>query len=190
MEVYSNPQTGPLPGPPGSYLSRLSAHNFHQIKELSLLFQHTSTVECRSCVVYAQDNNSLPVWIILSPAHHHISINSQPFLVGIVSNLLSCDTFLKMGICCVFVFVFWNICYVEYCMLEDCSTTYEMCEYMCKVHVWLKSHRKTSYRDGVIDNTILTNKKLDSWNSANQRISLCCMCCRSYHDKQPQNCIG
>ena len=36
-------------------------------------------------VVYAQDNNSLPVWIILSPAHHHISINSQPFLVGIVS---------------------------------------------------------------------------------------------------------
>ena len=35
--------------------------------------------------MYAQDNNSLPVWIILSPAHHHISINSQPFLVGIVS---------------------------------------------------------------------------------------------------------
>ena len=27
------------------------------------------------------------VWIILSPAHHHISINSQPFLVGIVSDL-------------------------------------------------------------------------------------------------------
>ena len=85
LEVYSNPQTGPLPGPPGSYLSRLSAHNFNQIKQLSLLFQHTSTVECRSCVVYAQDNNSLPVWFILSPAHHHISINSQPFLVGIVS---------------------------------------------------------------------------------------------------------
>ena len=38
--------------------------------------------------MYAQDNNSLPVWIILSPAHHHISINSQPFLVGIVSLLL------------------------------------------------------------------------------------------------------
>ena len=35
--------------------------------------------------MYAQDNNSLPVWIILSPAHHHISINSQLFLVGIVS---------------------------------------------------------------------------------------------------------
>ena len=35
--------------------------------------------------MYAQDNNSLPVWIILSPAHHHISINSQPFLLGIVS---------------------------------------------------------------------------------------------------------
>ena len=35
--------------------------------------------------MYAQDNNSLPVWIILSPAHHQISINSQPFLVGIVS---------------------------------------------------------------------------------------------------------
>ena len=35
--------------------------------------------------MYAQDNNSLPVWIILSPAHHHISTNSQPFLVGIVS---------------------------------------------------------------------------------------------------------
>ena len=35
--------------------------------------------------MYEQDNNSLPVWIILSPAHHHISINSQPFLVGIVS---------------------------------------------------------------------------------------------------------
>ena len=35
--------------------------------------------------MYAQDNNSLPVWIILSPAYHHISTNSQPFLVGIVS---------------------------------------------------------------------------------------------------------
>ena len=35
--------------------------------------------------MYAQDNNSLPVWIILSPAHHHISINSQQFLVRIVS---------------------------------------------------------------------------------------------------------
>ena len=35
--------------------------------------------------MYAQDNNPLPVWIILSQAHHHISINSQPFLVGIVS---------------------------------------------------------------------------------------------------------
>ena len=38
--------------------------------------------------MYAQDNNSLPVWIILSQAHHHISINSQPFLVGIVSRSL------------------------------------------------------------------------------------------------------
>ena len=56
------PKTGPPPGPPGSYLSRLSAHKFNKIKQLSLLFQHTSTVECRSCVVYAQDNNSLPVW--------------------------------------------------------------------------------------------------------------------------------
>ena len=36
--------------------------------------------------MYAQDNNSLPVWIILSSAHHHISINSQPFLAGIVSS--------------------------------------------------------------------------------------------------------
>ena len=35
--------------------------------------------------MYAQDNNSLPVWIFLSPAHHHISIKAQPFLVGIVS---------------------------------------------------------------------------------------------------------
>ena len=26
------PQTGPLPGPPGSYLTGLSAHNFNQIK--------------------------------------------------------------------------------------------------------------------------------------------------------------
>ena len=32
LEVYSNPQTGLLPRPPGSYLSRLSAHNFNQIK--------------------------------------------------------------------------------------------------------------------------------------------------------------
>ena len=36
--------------------------------------------------MYAQDNNTLPVWNILSPAYHHISINSHPFLVGIVSN--------------------------------------------------------------------------------------------------------
>ena len=35
--------------------------------------------------MYAQDNDSLPVWFILSAAYHHISINSQPFLVGIVS---------------------------------------------------------------------------------------------------------
>ena len=35
--------------------------------------------------MYTQDNNSLPVWSISSQAHHHISINSQPFLVGIVS---------------------------------------------------------------------------------------------------------
>ena len=70
LEVYSNPQTGPLPGPPGRYLSRLSAHKFNQIKQLSLLFQQTSTVECRNCVVYAQDNNSLPVWSYnLSPAY-------------------------------------------------------------------------------------------------------------------------
>ena len=37
--------------------------------------------------MYAQDNNPLPVWIILSQAHHHISTNSQPFLVGIVSSI-------------------------------------------------------------------------------------------------------
>ena len=36
--------------------------------------------------MYTQDNNSLPVGIILSQAHHHISTNSQPFLVGIVSD--------------------------------------------------------------------------------------------------------
>ena len=36
--------------------------------------------------MYAQDNNSLSVWIISSQTHHHISINSQPFLVGIVSD--------------------------------------------------------------------------------------------------------
>ena len=35
--------------------------------------------------MYTQDHNSLPVWFILSLAYHHISINSQPFLVGIVS---------------------------------------------------------------------------------------------------------
>ena len=35
--------------------------------------------------MYAQDDNSLPVWIISSKIYHHISINSQPFLVGIVS---------------------------------------------------------------------------------------------------------
>ena len=64
LEVYSKPQPGPLPRLLGSYLSRLSAHNFIQIKYLILLFQHTSTVECRSCVVYAQYNNPLPVWII------------------------------------------------------------------------------------------------------------------------------
>ena len=44
-------------------------------------------MECRSCVVYAQDNNPLPVWIIVTSLPTHISINSQPFLVGIVSLL-------------------------------------------------------------------------------------------------------
>ena len=43
--------------------------------------------------MYAQDNNSLPVWIILSPAYHHISINSPPFLVGIVSPSISVVVF-------------------------------------------------------------------------------------------------
>ena len=56
--------------------------------------------------MYAQDNNSLPVWIISSQAHHHISINSQPFLVGIVSwfvvlmatiNGPECTDFWSMG---------------------------------------------------------------------------------------------
>ena len=32
LEVYSNPQTRPLPGPPGSYSSGVSAHKFIQIK--------------------------------------------------------------------------------------------------------------------------------------------------------------
>ena len=36
--------------------------------------------------MYAQDNNSLPVWILVTSLPNHISINSQPFLVGIVSN--------------------------------------------------------------------------------------------------------
>ena len=36
--------------------------------------------------MYAQDNNSLPVWsIFVTSLLTHISINSQPFLVGIVS---------------------------------------------------------------------------------------------------------
>ena len=35
--------------------------------------------------MYAQDNNSLPVWILVTSLPNHISINSQPFLVGIVS---------------------------------------------------------------------------------------------------------
>ena len=48
--------------------------------------------------MYAQDNNSLPVWIILSPAHHHISINSQPFLVGIVSTDYGCISTTDLGI--------------------------------------------------------------------------------------------
>ena len=37
--------------------------------------------------MYAQDNNPLPVWIIVTSLPTHISINSQPFLVGIVSML-------------------------------------------------------------------------------------------------------
>ena len=98
MEVYSNPQTGPLPGPPGGYLSGRSAHKFIQIKYILYLFQHTSTVECRSCVVYAQDNNSLPVWIISSQAHHHISINSQPFWVGIVSHRPELDVSRELNV--------------------------------------------------------------------------------------------
>ena len=43
--------------------------------------------------MYTQDNNTLPVWIILSSAYHHISINSRPFLVGIVQiNKSHCST--------------------------------------------------------------------------------------------------
>ena len=38
--------------------------------------------------MYAQDNNSLSVWSNnLSPAYHHNSINSHPFLVGIVATI-------------------------------------------------------------------------------------------------------
>ena len=36
--------------------------------------------------MYAQDNNSLPVWTFVTSLLTHISINSQPFLVGIVSD--------------------------------------------------------------------------------------------------------
>ena len=35
--------------------------------------------------MYAQDNNTLPVWIIVTSLLTCISINSQPFPVGIVS---------------------------------------------------------------------------------------------------------
>ena len=72
LEVYSKPQTGPLPRLLGSYLSRLSAHNLSKIIELILLFQHTSTVECRSCVVYTQYNN-LYQFGLLSQAYQPIS---------------------------------------------------------------------------------------------------------------------
>ena len=49
--------------------------------------------------MYAQDNNSLPVWFISSPAYHHISISSQPFLVGIVSFTIYINTLLAWAKC-------------------------------------------------------------------------------------------
>ena len=67
-----SPKQEPLPRLLGSYLSRLSAHNLSKIKYLISLFQHTSTVECRSCVVYAQNNN-LCQFGLLSQAYQPIS---------------------------------------------------------------------------------------------------------------------
>ena len=55
---------------------------------------------------------------------------------------------------------------------------------MCKGHTWLRSHRERLYRDGVIDNIILTNENLNSLNSANQKFLSCYVCCMSYHGKQ------
>ena len=72
LKVYSKPQTGPLPRLLGSYLSSFSAHNLSKLKYLISLFQHTSTVECRSCVVYAQYNN-LCQFGLLSQAYQPIS---------------------------------------------------------------------------------------------------------------------
>ena len=87
MEVYSNPQTGPLPGPPGSYLSGVSALKFNQknnyhcysnkpqlLSAEVVLCTHKTTILCQFGLFF--------VTSLLT----HISINSQPFLVGIVSD--------------------------------------------------------------------------------------------------------
>ena len=51
-----------------------------------LLFQQTSTVERRSCVVYAKTTILCQFGLFFATSLlTHISINSQPFLVGIVS---------------------------------------------------------------------------------------------------------
>ena len=76
--------------------------NLNQIKYLSLLFQHTSTVECRSCVVYAQDNILCQFGLInLSSVHQLIS---QPILVHFWCELyhesISCTHKGKLDVIC------------------------------------------------------------------------------------------
>ena len=56
LEVYSNPKQDRFQDLLEAICPEFLHTNSNQIKYLSLLFQHTSPVECRSCVVYAQNS--------------------------------------------------------------------------------------------------------------------------------------
>ena len=81
-------QTGPLSGPPESYLSRLLAHKFKPNKITILVIPTYLTCRVQKLCCVCTRQHPLPVWshkfVLSSPTH--ISTNSHPFLVGIVSD--------------------------------------------------------------------------------------------------------
>ena len=86
--------------------------------------------------------------------------------------------------CC--IFVLFLIVQLEYCMLEDSSTNYEMHD----MYICVRGARGQNLvgRDHIGMELLTTSsqpmRKLDSGNLANRKVLSCYVYCRRYHGKQ------